>query len=172
MCFRSTRASAQAVAFHGGWEAAAGFESLADPQDRVTLLGWTADAAFAAKPWLWAVVETGRATRTIELITLRQLAVLAGLRARAQIGPFVEFVQVVAGAARSESTVLGDSSADTAVALQPGIGVDLPLGSPSRWLLRVQIDRRSLTGGPFHTEDRHNVRIAASIVFARRMPPK
>src|ERR1041385_1909074 len=100
MCFRSPRVSAQPVA---GWEAAAGFESLADPQDRVTLLGWTADAAFAAKAWLWAVVETGRATRTVELVTLRQAAVLGGMRARAEIGPFVEFDQLVAGAARSSA---------------------------------------------------------------------
>src|ERR1043166_3798193 len=139
MCFRSPRVSAQPV---GGWEAAAGFESLADPQDRVTLLGWTADAAFAAKAWLWAVVETGRATRTVELVTLRQAAVLGGMRARAEIGPFVEFAQLVAGAARSESTVLDDSSADTAFALQPGIGLDFPWGIPSRWLIRLEIDRR------------------------------
>src|SRR5262245_22465883 len=120
------RASAQSTR---AWEIAGGYQTVDDSLDRVTLRGWTADAAVRLMPWLSAVGETGAARRTVFEIELRQFALLGGARAAARIGPLTEFVQLVAGLSRSGSTVLGESQNESnAFALQPGIGVDVPLG--------------------------------------------
>jgi len=149
------------------WEIAGGYQSVDNPQDRVTLLGWTAGAAVRLMPWLSAVGETGAARRTVFEIELRQFALLGGARAAARIGPFTEFVQLVAGVSRSGSTVLGESRNEgNAFALQPGAGVDVPLGGA--FAARFQIDRRSLFGGEFVSDDRHEVRLAAALVFHPR----
>ncbi len=126
------------------------------------------EAALRLTPWLSAVGETGAAARTILDVEIRQFAVLGGARASARIGPFTEFVQLTAGVAQSGSTVFGESSSDTAFALQPGGGVDIPLGRESRLALRLQIDRRAILGGPFETDDRHDVRFGAALVYAPR----
>ncbi|HMD36046.1 MAG TPA: hypothetical protein VKH42_13805 [Vicinamibacterales bacterium] len=158
------RASAQSTR---AWEIAGGYQTVDDPLDRVTLLGWTADAAVRLMPWLSAVGETGAARRTIFEIELRQLALLGGARAAARIGPFTEFVQILAGVSRSGSTVLGESRDEgSAFALQPGGGVDVSLGDA--FAARFQIDRRSLLGGEFVSDDRHEIRLAAVLVFHSR----
>ncbi len=154
-------ASAQVAQSVRAWEVAAGYQTLDDPQDRVTLRGWMLEAALRLTPWLSAVGETGAAARTILDVEIRQFAVLGGARASARIGPFT-------GVAQSASTVFGESSSDTAFALQPGGGVDIPLGRESRLALRLQIDRRAILGGPFETDDRHDVRFGAALVYAPR----
>ena len=161
-------ASAQVAQATPPWEVAAGYQSLDDPLDRVTLRGWMLDATLRLTPWLSAVGETGAAARTILDVEIRQFAVLGGARATARIGPFAEFVQLTAGIARSGSTVFGESSSDTAFALQPGGGVDIPLGRGSRFAARLQIDRRAILGGPFNTDDRHDVRLGGALVYASR----
>jgi len=161
-------ASAQVAQAARPWEVAAGYQLLDDPQDRVTLRGWMLDATLRLTPWLSAVGETGAAARTILDVEIRQFAVLGGARATARIGPFAEFVQLTAGIARSGSTVFGESSSDTAFALQPGGGVDVPLGRGSRFAARLQIDRRAILGGPFNADDRHNIRLGAALVYAPR----
>ena len=160
----TARASAQSTR---SWEIAGGYQTVDDPLDRVTLRGWTADAAVRLMPWLSAVGETGSARRTILEIELRQLALLGGARAAARIGPFTEFVQLVAGLSRSGSTILGENRNESdAFALQPGIGVDVPLGGLVA--ARFQVDGRWLLGGEFVSDDRHEVRLAASFVFHSR----
>lgn len=158
------RASAQSTR---AWEIAGGYQTVDDPLDRVTLRGWTADAAVRLVSWLSAVGETGAARRTVFEIELRQFALLGGARAAARIGPFTEFVQLMAGLSRSGSTILGDSvNEGNAFALQPGIGVDVPLGG--LFAARFQIDRRWLLGGEFVADDRHEARLAAALVYHPR----
>jgi hypothetical protein len=159
------RGSAQSTR---AWEIAGGYQSIDNQQDKATLRGWTADAAARLLPWLSAVVETGAARQTIFDVELRQFALLGGARAAARIGPFTEFVQLVAGVSHSPTTVLGESAADDGVAftLQPGGGVDIPLGS--RFAARAQIDRRSILGGEFIADQRHEIRLAALLVLHPR----
>jgi len=159
----SARASAQPVR---AWELAGGYQTLDNNQDKVTLRGWTADAAVRIIPWLAAVAETGGVRETIFEVELRQFALLGGVRAAAGIGPLVEFVQLVAGLSRSTGIVVGESQTEDAFALQPGGGVELPFGG--RFAARVQIDRRSILGGPFISDQRHEIRLAASLVVHPR----
>jgi hypothetical protein len=155
------RASAQSTR---AWEIAGAYQAIDDSLDRVTLRGWTADAAVRLLPWLSAVGETGAASRTVFEIELRQFALLGGARAATRIGPFTEFVQLVAGLSRSGSTILGESRNEgNAFALQPGIGVDVPLGAP--FAARFQVDGRWLFSGAFVSDDRHEVRLVAGLVF-------
>ena len=161
----ATRASAQTVR---AWEIAGGYQALDDPQDRVTLRGWMIDAGVRLMPWLAAIVEIGNAARIVGDVEIRQFGTLGGARAAARIGPVTEFVQLIAGAARSGSTVFGQSMADTTFALQPGGGVDIPLGRRNRVAVRLQIDRRAILGGPFQADDRHDVRLGAALVYAPR----
>jgi hypothetical protein len=46
--------------------------------------------------------------------------------------------------------------------------VDIPLGRGSRFAARLQIDRRAILGGPFITDDRHDIRLGAALVYAPR----
>jgi hypothetical protein len=162
VCSLPIGAAAQPVR---AWEVAGGYQTIDNVQDRVSLLGWTADAAVRVIPWLSAVGETGAASRTVGDVALHQFAVLGGARAAARIGPFSEFVQLLAGASRSPSEVLGESVPDNGYSftLQPGGGVDIPLGG--RFAARLQIDRRSFVGGEFAAEDRHEIRLSAALVF-------
>ena len=159
-CSLSGRAAAQPVR---AWEIAGGFQTLDNNQDKATLRGWTVDAAVRLIPWLAAVAETGGARQTIFEVELHQFALLGGVRAAAGIGPLIEFVQLVAGLSRSTGIVFGESQTEDAFALQPGGGVELPFGG--RFAARVQIDRRSILGGPFISDQRHEIRLAASLVL-------
>jgi len=96
------------------------------------------------------------------------LALVGGVRASARIGRLTEFGQIGVGLARSTSTVVGISSTAHAVAIQPGAGLDYPLGP--RFAARLQIDYRAIRGGieaPI-ADPRHQFRYAAELVYRGR----
>src|SRR5579872_1407470 len=117
---RTAGADAQPVR---SWEVAGGYARVNDSPNLVNLSGWLADGGMEITPWLAAVAEASDARTTILDVTLRTIAVTAGPRAAARIGPFVEFAQLTAGWAQFRSTVFDDTTAGNHFVLQPGGGV-------------------------------------------------
>lgn len=138
-------------------EVFAGYSYLTDPSHSVLTAtardagipgGWAAGVAVP----VWRAISIAgdasghykRHTTFVEDVTLTYHAVAAGPRASARIGPFTEFVEVLAGAAIAHGSAFGTTVSTTAFMLQGGGGVDYPLRS--RLAVRVELDYRRLTG--------------------------
>jgi len=92
------------------------------------------------------------------------LAFLGGVRVGASAGPVIPFAQVLVGGARAKVTLRGfgerESSSETAFALQPGGGVDIPFAENVS--ARAMVDYRRIF---FHDDSGANeVRVAVGIV--------
>jgi hypothetical protein len=148
------------------WELSGGYSYLQDSPDRTNLpAGWMIGASVALRNWLSAVADISRHTHATGDIDLGMVAVLAGARASATIGPFLEFGQLVVGPARASVSVVGSANADTRFAVQPGAGIDYPF---ARTLAaRLQIDFRSIVGGTHGSDPRHDFRFVAALVYRR-----
>jgi hypothetical protein len=159
----------QSVSAQTPWELAAGYAYLQDPPDRLDFpSGWIASAAVGLTSWLSAVADVSRHSHSTLAIDFSTLALVGGVRASARIGRLTEFGQIGVGLARSTSTVVGISSTAHAVAIQPGAGLDYPLGP--RFAARLQIDYRAIRGGieaPI-ADPRHQFRYAAELVYRGR----
>ena len=92
------------------------------------------------------------------------LTFLGGVRLRARSGPVIPFAQVLIGAARTtlhaRATGFDASTTDTAFALQPGGGVDIPLSD--NVAARAMVDYRRLVYRDH--QDISQVRLAVGIV--------
>ncbi|HEY6211276.1 MAG TPA: hypothetical protein VIW45_03280 [Vicinamibacterales bacterium] len=159
---RASGANAQT----GEWDVSAGYVRVADSLDLVSMHGWTAGVGIRVSPWLAIAAESDLATHTEGDLQVRTWTLLGGPRASVRVGPFTEFAQLAAGPARFSSTVFGEHTAETRGALQPGGGIDIGVGR--RFSARIQIDWRWITGGDFDSEDRHQIRAAASLVYTTR----
>jgi outer membrane protein with beta-barrel domain len=150
------------------WEIFGGYSYLQDSPDRTDLpAGFAIGAALGINRWLSAVVDVSRNTHTVLDNDLRTYAILAGARASARIGRFLEFGQLVAGRAHASSTVVGVTSGDSGFALQPGAGLDYPVGRAFSG--RLQVDFRSITGGGFGKDPRHDFRFVAAVVYRHQL---
>jgi hypothetical protein len=120
----------------------------------------------AARPlnsWLAVLVEVDGQRKTIPSIdsdiVLTSHAFLAGARASAQLGRFIESAHLSAGSYRAGGDAFGSSSSINYFAIQPGLGLDYVLAD--RWSARAQLDVRWIRTS-------QQIRIAASIVYRRR----
>lgn len=139
---------------------AAGYTFMTDVTDHLTFpVGWFVGAAAHLNPWLSVVVDVDGQYKTIRFIDseirLASYAPTAGVRASGQLGKFVEFVQLLAGGVQSRGTLFGSTDVKWHTVLQPGAGVDYPLGE--RWAVRGAFDARFLSSG-------HELRVATGFV--------
>jgi outer membrane protein with beta-barrel domain len=163
VAFCSRSAAAQTVK---RVEVSAGYAFLNDLTDQVRFpMGWNLGMAAGLTSWLSLAVDAGGHYKTLSLVgtdvTLRAHTLMAGPRASARIGPFVEFGQVLAGMSHGSGTAFGSTDSVTHFAWQPGGGIDLPLGHHVS--ARTEFDARFLT-------QVHEFRFAAAIVYTWQRP--
>jgi uncharacterized protein YraI len=122
-------------------------------------------ADLALTDWLAAVVDASSHSRSTLDIELSASAITAGVRVSARIGPITEFAQLLAGVAHSSSTVVGITSSDNNLAIQPGGGLEYPSGR--RVAARFEIDYRVIAGGigPPIADPRHQFRFVTALVY-------
>ena len=132
--------------------------------------GWMVGTAVTLTDWLSAVGEAGGNYATIEGFAsdtrLSVHAVMAGARAFAKIGRLTEFLQVVAGTTRASGSRFGVTETHWAFAVQPGVGLDLPLRR--QLSARAQIDARYIRSRPDGNDAGHQIRFVAAIVYHRQ----
>ncbi len=148
------------------WDLAGGYTYLQDPPDRTNFpTGWMAGADVAVTDWLAAVVDVSRHWASTLDIDLSTAAVTGGLRASVRVGHVTEFAQLLAGVAVASSTVVGVTSRETNLAIQPGGGVEYP--ADRRFAARFEIDYRGITGGigPPIADPRHQLRFVWALVY-------
>ena len=146
------------------WELSIGYAYMQDSPDRTDLpKGFAIGAGVAINRWLSLVADVGRNAHTVLDVDLSTSAILVGARASARIGRLLEFAQLVAGRAQASSTVVGVTSRDAAFALQPGAAVEYPTGRAFSG--RLQVDFRSIAGGGFGKDPRHDFRFVAALVY-------
>ncbi len=88
---------------------------------------------------------------------------LGGLRVRRNVGPLSPFAQILGGGARAKATLTGFGTevteSETALAIQPGGGVDVPL--TDQVAARVTLDYRRIF---FEGQGTNQIRVAVGIV--------
>jgi hypothetical protein len=142
-CTVTGRAHAQA---RPGWEWFAGYAVARESRDAVMLpLGWDVTVARTVSgDWLLAVGDASGSYKSEPVfggtLRLRSHALLGGVRVRARIGPFVEFGQVLGGVVHNRGSVFGVVDSETRSAVQPGVGLDYPMGA--RFAVRGALDAR------------------------------
>jgi hypothetical protein len=153
------------------WDLAGGYTYLQDPPDRTNFpAGWMAGVDVAVTDWLSAVVDVSRHWESTLDIDLSASAMTGGLRASARVGRLTEFAQLLAGVAHSSSTVVGVTSSQNNLTIQPGGGVEYPSGR--RVAARFEFDYRGIAGGigPPIADPRHQFRFVWALVY--RHPAK
>jgi hypothetical protein len=163
LCCVSQPAAAQTAL-----EISAGYALAHDPRDAVTLpAGWIVGIAKPITPAIAVVADISGQHATIPLFTsAAELSVhtaMGGLRVSARIGRLTEFAQAVIGVARICGSAFGSTSRSTRLAVQPGGGVDYPLGRG--WAARAQVDVRLLRSEADATNGGYQTRFAASLVY-------
>ncbi len=151
------------------WEISGSYSYLQDPPDRTDFpAGWAAGTAIDVRPWLSIAADVSGHHTSSFAVDLSTLAALGGVRASARLGSLTEFAQLLAGAVRASSTVVGLDAGETDPAIQPGAGVEYPLAP--RYALRAQFDYRLVRGGagPPIADPRHQFRYSLGIVFHHR----
>ena len=161
-------AAAQGAAQH---ELSGGYAYVEDPKNRISLpAGWMAGGAIRLTDWISAVAEVSAHGKTTPVpgseVRLRLLGFTGGLRASARIGRLTQFVQLLAGVARSEGSAYGMTTSSRALALQPGVGVDYPSGS--RLAARAELDVRFLQSRSQGAEGGYQYRFVAALVYRVR----
>lgn len=132
-----------------------------DTADAITLpAGWMVGAGFGVNSWLSIIGDIGGQYKTLSVlgsdVTLRDHALLAGVRGSIRFGPLAAFGQLLAGADHASGTLFESTDSATHFAWQPGIGVDLPgNGGVSG---RFQVDKRYVTNADEY-------RIVAALVW-------
>jgi hypothetical protein len=149
-------------------EFSAGYVALNDPSTETTFSrGWIAGAALPIHRSLFVTGEAGGSYAFVpgfgSPTRLHVHSVMGGLRAAGPLGPFLEFVQVVAGLTRAGGSRFGVSENRNAFAVQPGAGVDLPLGHS--FALRGEVDVRFIRSTGGGNAASHQVRFVGAAVF-------
>jgi hypothetical protein len=169
-----SRVDAQSQA-RGSTEIFGGYSYLRDPGNSVIAattsddgfgLGW---AGGIAQPVWRAIAAVGEVsghykTRTTldNDVTLTFYAFMAGPRASAAIGRVSEFAQALVGAVHGTGSAFGTTVSTTAFAIQPGGGIDYPIGS--RFAARLELDYRWIKGTDGGAAD-DQFRLVAAFVF-------
>jgi hypothetical protein len=153
-----------------------GYSFLQDPGNSVLAVtagadqfraGWIAGVARPLSSWLAIVGEASghykQRQSLDDTVRLSFHALMAGPRASARLGRLTEFAQVLAGAAHGQASAFGIEVATTALSVQPGGGVDVPIGS--RWAARLEIDYRWIRSSRDGRESASQLRASAALVF-------
>ena len=151
-------------------ELSGGYSAVNDPNDQVSLpLGWMAGGGLMLTGWLSAVADVSGNHTTVAAfgsdLRLGVFAAMGGLRASARLGRFTEFGQLLTGVVRSSSTAFGLTSTTDALGLQPGAGIDYPLGGP--FAARAELDVRFIHNQGEGNSSGHEYRFVAAIVYRR-----
>jgi hypothetical protein len=153
-----------------------GYSYLRDPGNSVLTategddsfpLGWNAGVA---QPVWRAVAAVGEISGQYKTHTtldgdvkLSFHAFMAGPRAAAAIGRVAEFAQVLVGAVHGQGSGFGTTVSVTAFAIQPGGGVDYPLGS--RFAARLELDYRWIKGSEEGRGAANQFRAVGALVY-------
>jgi hypothetical protein len=154
-----------------------GYSYLQDPGNSVLAitardnrfpLGWAAGAARpAGRPWLAGVGEVSghykRRTSLDDPVRVSFHAFMAGPRARVRLGKLTEFAQVLAGVTHGRASAFGMDVGVTAVSVQPGGGIEYPLGS--RLAARFELDYRWIRNSADGREHASQFRAVAALVY-------
>jgi hypothetical protein len=148
-----------------------GYAFAHDALNNVSLpAGWLAGGAFGVNGWLWAVVDVSGGYKTIDAfgsdIRLSAHAVMFGVRASARIGRLTEFGELLAGVVRGSGAAFGFTDTTNAIALQPGVGVDFPVGP--RVAARAELGARLIRSKPGGNEAGYEYRFSAALVYRLR----
>jgi hypothetical protein len=151
-------------------ELSGGYSAVNDPNDQVSLpVGWMAEGALTLTGWLSAVADVSGQHTTVDAfgsdLHLGVFAAMGGLRASRRLGRVTEFGQLLTGLVRSSSTAFGLTSATDALGLQPGLGIDYPLGGPLA--ARGELDVRFIHNQGDGNNSGHEYRFVAAIVYRR-----
>jgi hypothetical protein len=157
-------------------EVYAGYSYLNDPNNSVLQAtqgdsslnaGWMAGAAVPLSSWLSVVADAGGNYKTLATIDsdvrLTVLSFMAGARASASVGRLTEFGQVLAGGVRGSGSEFGVTVSTTGFALQPGAGLDWPLGH--HLAARLELDYRAISASGEGRDRAHQVRVVAALVY-------
>jgi hypothetical protein len=163
----SVPAAAQARAV----EVFGGYTFVHDAKNDVSLpIGWLAGGALQITGWLSAVADVSGGYNTEEAfggeLQMRAHGVFGGGRAAARLGRVTEFAQLLAGVVRGSGTAFGFTDTTNAFAVQPGVGVDYPLGR--RLAARGQLDVRFIRNQPNGNEAGYEYRFSAALVYRIR----
>jgi hypothetical protein len=149
-------------------EVSGGYVFLNDSDNQIRLpAGWMAGGSLRLTDRLSAVGEGGISTKTTTTfgsdIRVKVGAVLGGVRAEARLGRLTQFGQLLAGVVLGSAAGFGVTSTNTAFGLQPGAGLDYPLGA--RVAGRVQADIRFISGGSNDSTPGHEIRVLVGVVL-------
>jgi hypothetical protein len=149
-------------------EIAGGYTFVHDAKNDISLpAGWLAGAAISITPWLAAAVDVSGSYKTEDAfgaeLRFRTHAIVGGGRVHAKLGRATEFAQLLAGLVRGSGTAFGFTDTTNAFALQPGVGLDYPLGD--RLAARGQLDVRFIRNQPEGNEAGYEYRFSAAIVY-------
>jgi hypothetical protein len=163
------RAAAQAEVYGG-------YSYLQDPGNSVLAvtardnrfpLGWAAGVAWPVRGWLSAVGDASghykRRTSLDDAVRVSFHAFMAGPRASAKLGTLTEFAQVLAGVAHGRASAFGLDVGVAALSVQPGLGLDYPLGS--RLAARLELDYRWIRNDAEGREHASQFRAVAALVY-------
>ena len=147
-------------------ELSAGYTYLRDIRTDVDFSkGWMVEGSRRLGP-AWAVVQFDRSIAALPLVigdaSVSVRAIMAGARVAGHIGRFREFLQLLAGDVRGRGVLFGNESAESRFAIQPGIGLDVPL--MRTFGARLQFDDRLMRGNRRWTQV--ELRLLAAVVYS------
>ena len=153
-----------------------GYSYLRDPGDSVLTategddsfpLGWAAGVARPIRPDIAIVGDVSGQYKTRTTfdndVKLSFHAFMAGARARATIGRVAEFAQILAGAVHARGSGFGVTTSLTTLGVQPGGGIDYPLGS--RFAARFELDYRWIKGSAEGRDAANQLRAIVAVVY-------
>ena len=146
-------------------DVAIGYGILHDSDAEETFpTGWVFAATGNVGRMLGIVGEIGGSYKAVDVfgtdVNLRVHSFLGGLKFMNRTEKAVPFAQFLVGMAHQQASVLGDSASNTALAFQPGGGVDIMMSA--RMGIRVQGDYRIMRS---EGETSNEFRFAVGAVF-------
>lgn len=131
--------------------------------------GWIAAGSVGVTSWLNAVADVSANYKSEDLLESNArfsiFGATAGLRAGARVGRLYEFGQVTTGVVRASGTSFGITDTRYAFVVQPGVGVDYPVGRALA--IRAQFDVRLIRSGPDGNEGGRQYRVGLGIVYRK-----
>ena len=163
-----TLPAAAAAQSSGRLELFGGYAIVRDANNDVVLpLGWLAGGALPLTDAIAIVAEGGSSEKRMDAfgadLRLRTWTAMGGARASARVGPFTESAQLLAGLSTSSATAFGVTNTSRALAVPPGVSIDVPLGG--RAAFRAQLDIRFIRSGPDGNEGGYQLRASAQIAL-------
>jgi hypothetical protein len=156
-----------------------GYSYLRDPSNSVLQTntetnsfprGWLVGASAPLwRPWLSGSIEANGHSRTRTTldgdVTISFFSIVAGPKVAARFGPLTEFGHVLLGLARGHGEAFGSSVTTTALALQPGGGIDVAVSR--HFAARLELNYRTMSGSDEGRARAHQFVGGAALVYGR-----